>query len=192
MKPTVKKGEIKRVRKVEPSEADVDEVNQEESLLDIVEQALEAEGIEMFTNENIVKDYLLLPPHLDDEEPSEIGRYLHALTQQRVWTRTLLARIGILLREANELLDKEKARVFSDLPAKMSVTEKELALYIDVKALPILERIKVISAKYNMLEAYMKNLEDLIFDVSREISRRGFDVNSQNRTENVNNIRRGK
>ena len=190
MKPTVRKGEIKRVRKIEPNESDVQEINQEESLLDIVESALEADGIEMFTNENIVKDYLLLPPHLDDEDPSEIGRYLHALTQQRVWCRTLLARIGILLREANEHLDKEKARIFAELPVKMSVTEKELALYIDSKAMPILERIKLISAKYSMLEAYMKNLEDLIFDVSREISRRGYDLNSQNRTENVNNIKR--
>ena len=181
----VKKGEIKRKKSV-PTEADVQELNVEESLLDIVERELEQDGIVMFTNDNINKDYLQLPPHLDEEEPKEIGRYLHTFTQQRIWTRTLLARVGILLREANEELDKQKARVFAEQPVKMSVTEKELKLYEDEASTQILERIKLLSAKYDMLDSYMKNLEDGIFDISREISRRGYDFNSQNRVENVN------
>lgn len=190
MKNLVKKGEIKRAKKVEPSQADVNEVNTEESLLDFVERELEAEGITMFDNENIDNVYLRLPPHLDEEENKEVGRYLHSFTQQRMWTRTLLARVGVILRETNEELDKEKARVFADCPAKTSVTEKELKLYEDVKCIPILERIKNISAKYSMLDSYMKNLEDGIFSISREISRRGYDFNSQNRLDNVDNKRR--
>lgn len=189
-KTLVKKGEIKRVKKVEPSNADVEEVKDSESMLDIIESELVKEGIIMFDNSNIDKDYLLLPPHLDEEEPKEIGRYLHAFTQQRMWVRTLMSRIGAILREENGELDKQRVRVFATLPARMSVTEKELALYDDSASLDIVERIKVISAKYDMLESYMKNLEDAIFDISREISRRGYDYSSQNRLENASNIRR--
>ena len=143
-----------------------------------------------FDNDNIDNDYLILPPHLDEEEPRNISRFLHAFTQQRIWTRTLLARVGILLREAEDSLDKEKARVFNSLPVKLSVKEKELALFSDEDCVPMLERLKSIEAKKEMLELYMKNLEDAIFDISREISRRGYDMSSQTRVENVDSVRR--
>ena len=190
MKPIAKKGEVKVLKKVEPSEKDIEEIDTEESLLDKVEAELAKDAVIMFTNENIDREYMVLPIHLDEVSPTDIGRYLHTITQQRVWVRTLLARVGVLMREANEKLDKEKARIYADKPAKMSVTEKELALYEDVKALVILEQIKNISAKYDMLDAYMKNLEDIIFDVSREISRRGMDSCAFGRVENVGGKRR--
>ena len=185
--PTLKKGEIKRVKKVAPTSEDF---KNEDSLLDSIESDLEANGIKMFDNDNIDNDYLILPPHLDEEEPRNISRFLHAFTQQRIWTRTLLARVGILLREAEDSLDKEKARVFNSLPVKLSVKEKELALFSDEDCVPMLERLKSIEAKKEMLELYMKNLEDAIFDISREISRRGYDMSSQTRVENVDSVRR--
>jgi hypothetical protein len=96
-----------------------------------------------------------------------------------------------LLREETEKLDDIRDRVFSAQPLKMSITEKELKLRGDVKAIPILEKVKYMEEKVNMLSTYLENLVDGIFDISREISRRGGDFNDQNRLENVNNKRRG-
>lgn len=188
MKIVQKKGVIKRVPKPkspEELEAEVDDMDVEKSLLDIIEGDLEDNGIVQFSNKTVDRDFLSLPAYLDEESAQNIGRYLHTFTQQRVWTRTLLARVWVMLIEAKEELDKQKALVYAPLPVKMSVTEKELSLYTNSDACKAMEKVKEISAKYSMLDSYMKNLEDIIFDVSREISRRGMDSSGFNRAENM-------
>lgn len=193
MKIIAKKGEIvKSPKKPNPTEFEniVEDLDPEKSLLDTIEEELEGEGIVQFSNSTVDRDYLVLPPHLDEQDARDIGRYLHTFTQQRVWTRTLLAKVGVLLKEAREHLDKQRALIYITLPVKMSVTEKELSLYSNADACKALENVKAVSAKYDMLDSYMKNLEDIIFDVSREISRRGTDISGFNRAENIDVKRR--
>lgn len=191
MRQVVKKGEIKKAKRVTaPSQRDVEEVNGEDSLLDRVEAELEGQGIIMFNNESVDADYLQLPPHLDSLQSNELGRYLHTFTQQKIWARTLRERVKILMRDENDKLIVIKDNVFSSQPVKMSITEKELKLYSDSRALPILERLKLIEEKYNMLSSYIDNLVDGIFDISREISRREGDWNDSKRNENVGKKRR--
>lgn len=186
MKPEVKRGELKRLkRKEEPTNNDVAEVNHDGSILDRVENELRYEGIIMFDNSNVEDDYLQLPPFLDELQSNELGRYLHTFTQQKIWARTLIARVGALLREKEEQLEPHKERVFGAQDKKMSITEKELKLAIDEEAKPIITELKYIQEKYNMLSTYIANLEDAIFDLSREVSRRGGDFKDQNRVENV-------
>lgn len=95
-----------------------------------------------------------------------------------------------MLREQEELLEPHKERVFASQDKKMSITEKELKLSQDESAKPILERLKYIQEKYNILSVYIENLEDGRVDVSREITRRGNDFDAENRVENVQNKRR--
>ena len=40
-----------------------------------------------------------------------------------------------------------------------------------------------------MLKDYMDNLEDAIFNISREVTRRGVDFESNRREDNINAIR---
>jgi hypothetical protein len=191
MKPEVQKGQVKRLkRREDPSQNDVNEVNHAGSVLDRVEEELAEDGITMFDNGNVDNDYLQLPPHLDTEESYELGRYLHTFTQQKIWARTLIARVGALLREKEEQLEPHKERVFSAQDKKLSITEKELKLSVDELAKPIIAELKYIQEKYNMLSTYIANLEDGIFDLSREVSRRGGDFKDQNRVENVQNKRK--
>jgi hypothetical protein len=73
-------------------------------MLDVVEEELEKEEIVMPDNDNIDRSYIKLPLHLDEQHSRDVGRYLHALTQQRNWTRTLLARSQVYVREYKETL----------------------------------------------------------------------------------------
>ena len=185
-KPLVKKGEVQRGRKQV-----IEEDTNEESLLTKVESELSNEGFLKFTNEQTDTDYLTLPRHLDEVAPKEITRYLHAYTQQRVYIRGWLSRVSILVYESEFDLDREKIRVYANIPASIkSVSEKELQLYNDEVCLGILNNLKVLRSKQLMLADQIKNIEEIIFDISRELSRRGIDMSSHNREENVDNIRR--
>jgi hypothetical protein len=185
-----KRGEIKRLKRVEPSQSDVEEVKSKNSILDRIEEELGDESIELFDNSNIDSNYLKLPFHLDDIQSNELGRYLHAFTQQKIWARTLFSRVKAIIYDETEKLRVHKERVFSGCDKKLSITEKEIRLSVDPQAKPILERLEYAQQKAEMLATYIDNLDDGIFDVSREVSRRGGDFKDQNRLENVSNKRR--
>jgi hypothetical protein len=86
-------------------------------------------------------------------------------------------------------LNKKKDEEFSKWPQRMSITEKELKLYHNPETSQILDELAVIQEKYNMLKDYMDNLEDAIFNISREVTRRGVDFESNRREDNINAIR---
>lgn len=78
------------------------------TLIDKIESQLSQEGVTPFSNENIERDYLKLPRYLDELPAAEIGRYLHATVQQRVYVRTLISQTRAYLREAQSQLNMEK------------------------------------------------------------------------------------
>jgi hypothetical protein len=199
LKTQVKPGEVKRLKRSDPSEKDVESskekvknAREEKTLLDLVEEDLEENFVFLPNNENIADEYLTLPVHLDEVTDVELGRYLHATLQQRMWVRTLLARVTLLIKAENNKLDKEKDRVFSMQDKKMSVTEKELKLYNDPVCSCILSKIEYLEGKRDILSAVMENLEDARFDISRNIALLGIDFDGARRADNVENIRRGK
>lgn len=146
-----------------------------ETLIDKVENQLLVEGVEAFGNENIVKNYLKLPKHLDELPASEVGRYLHAAIQQRMYVRTLISRTRAYLREAEKDLSVEKARLYRELPVKLSLTEKELRLREEPIAKEKFDTILYYQERLDYLKDVLESLEDFKFNVSRELSRRGVD-----------------
>jgi hypothetical protein len=186
-KPPMKKGSVQRglKPKIETAEVETDG----ESILDQVEEELESEGIKLFDNEDIMDDYLRLPADLTEEPSKELGKYFTTLTKQKVWTRTLLGRASAVLREVTEELDDIKDKVFSELPAKMSVTEKNLKLrsheIYGEKATELLKSVAVLEEKTNILKDYLENLIDCIFAVSREVSRRESDWDDDKRENSI-------
>lgn len=194
-KPPLKKGTIQRGLQPNLSKAPVSEdLDEDDSMLEKVEKQLKSEGIVPFENENIMEEYLKLPADLTECYSQELGRYFNAFTKQKLWCRTLLGRTSALLRELTEDLDDIRDRVYSQLPVKMSVKEKELKLRSDekfgVKAVELLGRIAPLQEKQNMLAIYLSNLEDCIFSVSREISRRESDLDNEKRGNSIENKRR--
>jgi translation initiation factor 2B subunit (eIF-2B alpha/beta/delta family) len=83
-----------------------------------------------------------------------------------------------------------KEDIFSECPAKMSVTEKELRLYKNPNCKSLIDKINHFESRLIMLNSYMDSLEESIFVVSREITRRGGDSAIEGRGENVRRIKK--
>jgi hypothetical protein len=181
---------IKRNSKAETKKTVKKKPDEELSMLESIEEDLENDGIKLFTNENVDNPYLQLPRDITEEESSDLGRYFNAFTQQKMWTRTLIGRVSANIRESKEIMDKLKSDVFMQLPVKMSVKEKELHFRASEKAEEFLDDLTVAEERLNLLSDYLHNLEDGIFNISREISRRSHDWDDDKREENIGKKRR--
>jgi hypothetical protein len=175
---------LKRQNKAENNEPKKKEV------LDIIEEELEKDGITLFGNDNVAENYLVLPKDITEEDSKELGKYFNAFTQQKMWTRTLIGRLAATIRDKQRGLDDIKSEVFSSLPAKLSVKEKELKFQTDKRARKVLDDLFLLQEKLNMLSDYLENLVDGIFNISREISRRSSDWNDDRREDNIGKKRR--
>jgi hypothetical protein len=160
------------------------------SMLDVIEDELEEDGVSLFNNDNVVNEYLILPADITEEDSKELGKYFNAFTQQKMWTRTLIGRLATTVREKKRSLDEVKADIFSGLPAKLSVKEKELRFQTHQEAREVLDEMFNYEEKLNLLTDYLSNLEDGIFNISREISRRSSDWNDDRREDNIGRKRR--
>lgn len=190
-KQLLKKGKIQRGFSPDTTEAPIEEIDApEESILDTVERELKDDGIILFDNENILEDYLRLPADITEVPSKDLGRYFNTFTKQKMWVRTLLGRTGALLRELEEELDDIRDKVYSQLPAKMSVKEKELKLRSDERAIELLQKVAIMQEKRKILLDYLDNLVDAIFNISREISRRESDWNDETRENSIDRKRR--
>lgn len=195
-KPLLKKGKVQRGFAPKPKDITdgLLEDTPQESILDTVERELRSDGIVLFDNSNILESHLRLPADLTEEPSRDLGRYFNTFTKQKMWVRTLIGRTGALLRELEEELDDIRDRVYSQLPPKMSVKEKELSLRSNERdgkrAVELLKDIALMQEKRKMLLDYLDNLVDGIFNISREISRRESDWSDETRENNLDKRRK--
>lgn len=159
-------------------------------LVEQVEEELSEQGVKAFDNSNVMVDYLELPEDLTIVESRELGRYFTTFTNQKLYVRGLIWQSGAILKEINSQLDYIRNEVYADLPVKMSVKEKELALLNNTTAKQLLDKCNFIQEKFNMLNTYLDNLIDAITCISREITRRESDWNNNQREDNINKKRR--
>ena len=189
-KPIVK-GQIQRGLHVKP-ERIAEDIGS--SLLEEVEEDLSAEGISPFDNSNVIDEYLRLPADITDSVSKDLGRYFNAFSQQKMYVRTLLGRTQATLRELNEELNSVKGLVYKSLPAKMSLTEKDLSLRSDEvhgkRSSVILKDLAMLEEKKRMLSDYLDSLVDGIVLISREISRREADWGDEERENSIERKRR--
>ena len=183
-KQLLKKGKLQRGFSPDTKEVPIEEIEApEESILDTVERELKNEGIVLFDNESILEDYLRLPVDITEVPSRDLGRYFNTLTQQKVWVRTLLSRVCIMIRELENELDDIRYSTYSELPIKMSIKEKELQLQGNAKEQ--LERLNILESKKLMLSNYLESLTDVLFVVSREVTRRESDWNEDKRDNSI-------
>lgn len=175
------------------TEDKIDPKSLRKSYLESMEKSLEDSGVVFFdeTNLNINKEYLVLPPEITEVPSKELGEYLSALTQQKVYLRTLLGRADLAVEAA-----KRDYLIVSDplyrkhSRDKLSETAKDRIVNADPDVLPLFNRYVDLKKKYGLVEISIANIEDLIFLVSREITRRTGDFAGENRVYNVENSRR--
>lgn len=158
--------------------------------LNNIEEELENQGVVFFEvgkNLNINEDFLTLPHQITEVTSRELGEYLNAFTQQKLYLRTLLGRVEIELEDAKRKYITSSEKLYKVLSnGKLSETAKERMINADEEVKPHYYEYTDWVKKKDLLEYSISNIEDAIFLLSREVSRRTADFDDENRNYSVN------
>lgn len=165
-------------------------VNPKEVLKSRIEQGLEEDGVVFFTpdkNLNIDSDYLSLPRDITDITNKELGQYLNAFTQQKVYMRTVKGWVDSKLREATFKYQEATRDIYKELSdKKWSEKAKERELVTNPDVTEIYNDMIEAQERCQLVQYSIDNIEDIIFMISREVSRRTGDFKEENRNYSVN------
>ena len=161
-------------------------------LLDKISGDLEKQGVVMFRpvedggHLNIESEYLIMPQDITETPSQMLGQHLNAFTQQKMYMRTLIGWQLIYLEEAKRNYYSASEDLYRKLSQqKLSETAKEREMNSDVDIQPFFFEYKDCKRKMDLLELNLASIEDAIFQISREISRRTGDFNTETRNHNV-------
>lgn len=163
------------------------------SYIESMEASLEKQGVVFFDEShlNINSDYLTLPSEITEVSSKELGEYLSALTQQKVYLRTILGRSDLAVESARrDYLSVSDPLYRKHSRDKLSETAKDRLVNSEESVIPYYHRYEDLKKKRALVELSIANIEDLIFLVSREITRRTGDFSDENRAYNVENRRK--
>lgn len=166
----------------------------QQSYLSKIEGELKDDGVVLFEPENgtldINEEYLMLPPEITEVPSKYLGELLNAFTQQKMYMRTLVGRMEIFVEEARRAYYHASAPFYRELPDRMSETAKERNVVSEPTVRPHYEEFMDLTKKLNILKMQIANIEDSIFLISREVTRRTGDFTDENRSHNVSNQRK--
>lgn len=176
---------LKKVQKINPK----DVLNKRRSLCDTISDEMEDKGVELFKPEsslNISKEYLSLPAQITEVSSRELGEYLNAFTQQKMYMRTLVGWAELYCEEARRKYVESSDLGYKELlGTKLSETAKEREVNSRKEVLPILEEYLDHKNRLKILNLNIASIEDAIFLISREVSRRTGDFDNETRNYNV-------
>lgn len=160
-----------------------------------LDEELEDQGVVFFkptTNDtegtlNIDSTYLVLPTDLTDTTSKELGRYLNAYTQQRIYIRTLIGWQQLVLEQAKRKYYEVSTPVYNTLTKKdfPSETSKERFINNHPQIKDTFFEFRDEQRKLDLLYLNLNSIDDAIFLISREISRRVGDFDTERRNDNV-------
>lgn len=186
LKPKSEKGQ----KKLNPMQM----LKEKRSYTDTMQDDLELKGVDFFQPDSdnvsgslhIDKDYLQLPLHITDITAKDLGEHLNAYTQQKMYMRTLIGWVECMLEEARrEYFEKSEVKYRELSKTKLSETAKEREVNSDEEILPYYEKYMDCKKKLQLLNLNVASIEDAIFMISREVSRRTGDFDNENRNHNV-------
>lgn len=163
------------------------------SFLDSIEDDLSSRGVVFFDNEtglNINEEYLQLPREITEVTSRDLGEYLNAFTQQKVYLRTVLGRAELVEEEARRAYYSSTDSLYKKYSTqRMSETAKDRVINADDSVKPLLEEYQNARSRVQMVKYAIDNVEDICFMLSREVTRRNADFECENRASNVHNRR---
>lgn len=178
----------KSQKKINPKEV----LKERKSYCDKVQKELEDQGVDFFRPSedggslHINKDYLSLPKNITDISARELGEYLNAFTQQKMYMRTLVGYAELFAEEARrKYMEVSDIRYKEFLGSKLSETAKEREVNSDPNVLPCYEEYMDYRNKIKLLNFNIQSIEEAIFMLSREVSRRTSDYENEDRNYNV-------
>lgn len=169
-------------RKINPREI-------QQSYMEKMEKDLTNKGAVFFEpgeKLHIDEDNLSLPAEITEVTSRDLGELLNAFTQQKVYLRTLLGRTELCVEESRRKyfeISEEYYRKYSTL--KMSETAKDKLINAQEEVRPVYYEYMDFKKKQTLVEYSIANVEDIIFMISREVTRRNGDFNEENRSYNV-------
>ena len=188
---------LKAVEKKASTKINPKEVLKNRSYCDKIQEELESQGVDFFRpNEDggslhIDKDYLSLPKNITEVSARELGEYLNAFTQQKMYMRTLVGYAELYCEEARRnYMTASDLKYRSLLDKKMSETAKERVVNSDLSVKPYYEDFIDFKNKIKLLNQNIQSIEEAIFMLSREVSRRTGDYENERREDNVSKRRR--
>lgn len=165
-----------------------------QDFLDSLEDDLSEKGVIFYTpdaNLNIDEEYLVLPREITEVTSRDLGEYLNAFTQQKVYMRTLLGRAELLEEDSRRKYFASTEGLYHQYSdTKLSETAKDRLINSDEEVMPFFEEYKNAKSRVSLLKSSIENIEDIIFLLSREVTRRNSDFDTEARNNNVN-TRRG-
>ena len=175
-------------KKINPMEL----LKEKRSYSDRIQQELEDKGVDFFKPSedggslHIDKDYISLPKNITDTSAKDLGEYLNAFTQQKMYMRTLVGYAELFLEEARrKYTEVSEVRYRELLGSKLSETAKEREVNSDPSVQPYYEEYVDYKNKIKLLNFNILSIEEAIFMLSREVSRRTGDYENERRDYNV-------
>lgn len=181
---------LKKVAKKEPPKKEkINPKDMHKSYLDRIEADLSKMGVVMFdaeTNLNINEEFLELPADITDMPSRSLGESLNAFTQQKIYMRTLLGRVEAQVEDCKRKYYEASEDLYKKLTAdKFSETAKERILSTDEATSDLYNAYVEYKRKQSIVEYSIQNIEDIIFMLSREVTRRSGDFAEETRNHNV-------
>lgn len=175
-------------KKMNPKEM----LQQKRNYCDKIHDELSEQGVNFFKPVeddgalNIDRDYLTLPKNITEVSNKELGEHLNAFTQQKMYMRTLVGYAELFAEESKrEYLSSSEDLYRSLLGSKLSETAKEREINSDPNVKPHYEKYLDYKNKVKLLNFNIQSIEEAIFMLSREVSRRTGDYENERRDYNV-------
>ena len=179
---------MKLVPKKKEQKEKINPKNLRKSYVELIEQEVVKQGVILFdeTRLNVNEEYLILPRDITDAPSKELGEYLNAFTQQKIYLRTVLGRAELLMEEAKREYHSGSNSYYEEYSkSKFSEAAKErlVSNYPEVK--PLYYEYMDCKKKHDIIAMAIMNIEDAIFLLSREVTRREADFRDEYRSESV-------
>lgn len=153
-----------------------------------IEQELSEQGVTFFDESNldIDMDYMKLPRELTEVSNKDLGEYLNAFTQQKLYLRTLLGRSEV----ESDIVAQEYFTAAHPLyrkysTEKLSEKAKDRIVNADPHVKDYYTKFVDVKRRCSILSKSIENIEDAVFLISREISRRTTDFDMESRNMSV-------
>ena len=159
--------------------------------LEEMQKTLEDKGVHFYVPNkelNINEEYLSIPANITDVPARELGELLNAYTQHKVYMRTLLGWAEMELERARREYYRRSQSLYSQMSnSKLAEKAKERLITCDPSVIDYYEDFVTKQEAKNLLLYNIESIEDIIFMLSREISRRGNDFENESRNIHANN-----
>lgn len=159
------------------------------SYADAMQEELEVKGVTFFEPDlslRVDKDYLILPQNITDVSNKELGEYLNAFTQQKMYMRTLLGWAELMLEQSKREYHSVADDKYKELnKTKLTEKAKDLEVNSNEDVIESYNAMNDMRMKITLLNHTIDNLTDALFMISREVSRRCSDFDNERRNSNV-------